>query len=126
HTMQQRDLQRVRVASAPAADHMLLFALQEANKKEWIHGEAVALGTQIISWRCRESAEGNTRALDRCPVRRRPSQLGITNEELRRGLAYVPDYLAQRPKNPAYNSILREEPLVGKRFDQLWEFLESA
>jgi glycerol dehydrogenase-like iron-containing ADH family enzyme len=126
HTIQQRDLQRVRVASAPAADHAFLFAMQEANNKEWIHGEAVALGALIISWNCNENVENFAGALDRCLVRRRPSQMGIERQELRQGLAYLPEYLAQRRSNPTYNSVMREEPIVGKRFDQLWEFLETT
>jgi glycerol dehydrogenase-like iron-containing ADH family enzyme len=126
HTIQQRDLQRVSAASAPAADHAFLFALQEVNNKEWIHGEAVALGALIISWHCNENVQELAAALDRCRVRRRPSQLGITNQELRRGLAYVPEYLAQRHNNAEYKSILHDEPIVGKRFEQLWEFLETA
>lgn len=125
-TLQQRDLYRVRVASAPSADHAFLFALQEINNNSWIHGEIVALGALIISWRCNENAPEFAAALDRCRVRRRPSQLGVEREELRRGLAYLQDYLAQRPNNPEYNSILREEPIAGQQFDQLWEFLETA
>lgn len=126
-TLQERDSYRVRVATAPSADHAFLFALQEINNKSWIHGEVVALGALIISWHCNEEdACDFAAALDRCRVRRRPSQLGIDRQELRRGLAYVSEYLAQRPNKPGHNSILREEPIVGKQFDQLWEFLESG
>lgn len=33
--------------------------------------------------------------------------------------------VADRPNNPAHNSIMRTEPITGLRFDQLWEFLET-
>lgn len=125
-TLQARDGYRVRVASAPSVDHALLFSLQEVNNKTWIHGEVVALATLIIAWQCEEGASDYARWLDQCRVRRRPRELGITRDELQRGLVHLSASLAQQPQAPAYNSVMRAEPLEGARFDQLWEFLESS
>jgi glycerol dehydrogenase-like iron-containing ADH family enzyme len=125
-TLQERDLYRVQVPTAPSADHAFLFALHESNRREWIHGEVVALGALIISWHCNENAQGFAASLDRCRVRRRPSQLGIESPQLRLGLEYLSEYLARRPNSREYNSIMRKQPLVGKQFEELWEFLETA
>ncbi|MEX1020297.1 MAG: iron-containing alcohol dehydrogenase [Litorilinea sp.] len=126
HTLQQRDLYRVRVDTAPSVDHAFLFALQEANNRTWIHGEIVAFATLIICWNCNENAPEFANWLDRCRVRRRPSQLDVSAEELQRGLAHLAASLAQRPDTPEYNSVMRAEPIDDTRFAQLWTFLESV
>ncbi len=125
-TLQQRDAHRVRLSSAPNADHAFLFALEEANDKSYIHGEVVALGALIISWHCNEGADTFAATLDRCRIRRRPTQMTIGREELSEGLAYLPEYLSKQPDSSEYASIMRGRPIVGRRFDQLWEFLENA
>lgn len=124
-TLQRRDALRVRHPLAPNADHAVLFALEEVNDKSWIHGEVVALGALIVCWRCGEGAAEFAQQLDRCLVQWRPAQVGIGKEELRRGLAYLPSYLAAEPKGLEYGSILRTLPILDADFEALWDFLHS-
>jgi hypothetical protein len=44
---------------------------------------------------------------------------------LRRGLAYLPEYLAAQPESAEYGSIMRTQTISGDRFDRLWQFLEG-
>ena len=117
NTLQRRDGLRVRDPHVPNADHAVLFTLEEVNDKSWIHGEVVALGALIICWRCGEAAPAYAAQLNRCQIRYRPSQIGISQEELRRGLAYLPEYVSASQDSPEYHSILRRSPIVDEDFD---------
>ena len=98
-----------------------MIALEFVNNRSWIHGELVALGALLIAWLCDAQPEDLIGRLERCRVRRRPTEMELGREQLRRGLAFVPDYMAQRD----IDSILRHEPVQGARFEALWEFLEG-
>lgn len=124
--IQQRDEKSLRHPAAPGGDHVFMQALELANGKGWVHGEGVALGAVIIAWQCEESPETLISRLDVCKVRRRPSDMGLAREELRKGLELAPKYMADKENGRDVNSIMRHEPVVGDRFDALWDFLESA
>ena len=55
-------------------------------------------------------------------MRRRPAQMGVSREELRRGLEHAPGHMEELEMD----SILRSDPVDGKRFEALWEFLENG
>ena len=114
--------------------------------KGWIHGEVVALGAIIIAWQCDapgsphhtpiglgepgvvsgEHPEELIARLDACRVRRRPTDMGISREELWRGLAYTPTYMGDTANGRDTNSIMRHEPVTGAQFAALWQFLEGS
>lgn len=124
--LQERDAKSVHHPAAPGGDHYFVQAMELVNQKGWVHGEVVALGAVIIAWQCGEAPEVLVSRLDACRVRRRPSQMGISREELRRGLEFAPRYMSDAASGRDVNSIMRHEPVVGARFGSLWEFLEGA
>ena len=119
--LQERDARSLKGPAAGGGDHIFLHALELSNNRGWIHGEIVALGALMIVWQAGEETEGLCSRLDRCQVQRRPTRMGLSRDELRRGLEYVPGYMEKQ----GTDSILRHEPIVGSRFDELWEFLEG-
>ena len=141
-----REIHRLPPAAAPGGDHDFVFALELANDKGWIHGEVVALGAIIIAWQCAapgsphhtpiglgepgvvsgEHPEELIARLDACRVRRRPTDMGISREELWRGLAYTPTYMGDTANGRDTNSIMRHEPVTGAQFAALWQFLEGS
>ncbi|MCZ6677918.1 MAG: iron-containing alcohol dehydrogenase [Candidatus Poribacteria bacterium] len=120
--MQERDARTLQQPGTESGDHPFWLALELVNDKGWIHGEMVALGAIIISWQCDAQPETLIERLDRCKVRRRPTEIGLSREELRKGLAFVPGYMAERN----IDSILRHKPVTASQFDALWNFLETC
>ena len=119
--IQERDSNRIKGAGAGGGDHPLWLACEAINNCAWIHGEMVALGALIIAWACGDDCEGYLDRLDRCMIRRRPTEMGLEREQLRKGLEYAPEFMEARGSD----SVLRHEPVVGRRFDEVWEFLEG-
>jgi glycerol dehydrogenase-like iron-containing ADH family enzyme len=124
-TLQERDDFRVSIPSAPNVDHQFLAALEAAAGRNFIHGETVALGALIISWHCQEAPEAFAATLDRCGIRRRPSELGIDRAELRRGLSILTEDLSKHRTAPEYSSVMRAAPIDDERFEELWDFLTT-
>lgn len=122
--IQERDDKSLNHPAAPAADHAIWLAAEEINQKGWIHGEFVALGALMIAWHCEEDPDTLASALDVCRVRRRPTEMGVAREELRRALEYAPAFLSDEANGRDVRSILRLEPITGARFDALWQYLE--
>jgi hypothetical protein len=83
--------------------------------------ETVALGALIIAWHANAQPEILIERLDRCKVRWRPSEMGLSRDQLRDGLAFTPEYMQARE----IDSILRHQPVAEARFDSLWETLEG-
>ena len=120
--IQERDGNRIKSAGAGGGDHPFWLACEAINDRAWIHGEMVALGALIIAWACGNDYRGYLDRLDRCQVRRRPSDIGLGREELKKGLEYAPKFMVAR----GVDSVLRHEPVTGNRFDEVWEFLETV
>ena len=59
-------------------------------------------------------------------MRHRPSQMGISQEELREGLEFAAVYMSGGAKGYEVNSIMRHRPAVEVNFDTLWGFLEIS
>ena len=38
----------------------------------------------------------------------------------------MPSYMSDEASGRAFDSTMRRDPVVGARFDMLWDFLESA
>ena len=117
----ERDARTLKHPAAPGADHAFWLGLEQVNDKGWIHGEAVALAAIVIAWHCDEGPETLAAMLDACMVHYRPGDVGVSREELSRGLEFAPEFMS--PASRDVDSILRNEPLVGARFDALWDYL---
>ena len=124
--VQERDDSGVVHPNAPAADHALWLAAEEINRRAWVHGEFVALGTLVIAWCCDERPDMFAEWLDACQVRRRPSEIGLGKDELRKALDYAPTFMADAANGRDLQSILRHELMSDRQFDELWAFLETA
>ena len=123
--VQERDTKSLRHPAAIMEDHALWLAAEQINDRGWVHGEFVALATVIIAWHCSEGLETLTGWLDACKVRWRPSDMGVSREELCKALEYIPEFMADSSRGVHVQSILRTEPVTGERFGALWEFLET-
>ena len=120
--LQLRDSARPKISSGgKSGDHPFWVALETINDRTWIHGELVALGAVIISWQAGGDPDALIAKLEGCKVRFRPEEMGLSYAELRRGLEFVPTYMAEE----RIHSVLRHEPITEKQFDQLWEFLQD-
>ena len=124
--IQERDDKSLGHPAAPAADHTFWLGAEEINERSWIHGEFVALAALVIAWHCEERSEMLADWLDVCRVRRRPTEIGLSRDELLRAVEYAPAFLSDAANGRDVNSILRTDPITGARFDALWEFLETA
>ena len=124
--VQERDAKSLKHAAAVAADHTLWMAMEEVNNRGYVHGEMVALSAIIIAWHCGESPDTLPRRLDICRVRRRPVEIGLSKAELRRVLEIAPAYISDRAADGTTPSILSREPISGKKFEKLWDFLETG
>ena len=124
--LQERDSrERVLASTVQSGDHDFAFALELMCDRGWIHGELVAMGAVIIAWYCDADPERLLSRLDKCLVRYRPSQMDISRDTLRRVLEYLPEYMTDPIRGEGSSSILRHEPIVGAKFDELWTFLEG-
>lgn len=121
-----RDDNSLRHPAASSGDHSFVGGIELVNNKGWVHGEIVALAAIIIAWQCDESPETLASRLDTCKVRRRPSEMGLGRDELRKGLEFMPAFMSDTASGRDVNSIMRHDPVVGAKFDALWDFLESA
>ena len=121
--LQERDGKALRHPAAPAADHPFLQAIELVNDRGWVHGELAALGSIIVAWQCGESRETLIQWLDRCRVRRRPTEMGVSRDELHRALQFCPEYFGDEASGLDLDSIMRRDPVTGDRFERLWEFL---
>ena len=121
--LQERDGKGLRHPGAKAADHPFLQAIELVNDKGWVHGELAALGSIIVAWQCDESPETLTGWLDRCKVRHEPGEMGVSHDELLKGLEFCPTYFQDEESGLDLDSIMRRDPVVGDRFESLWQFL---
>ena len=120
-SIQGRDARVLRGPGAQSGDHPFWHALEMANDNSWIHGEIVALGALIIAWQCGEEPEILAEWLDRCKARRRPTEMGLSRDEVRKGLEFAPGYM----KEKNINTILLHKPVTATQFEKLWDFLEA-
>ena len=123
--LQLRDGIGLRHSAAPAADHPFLQAIELVNDKGWVHGELAGLGSIIVAWQCDESPETLTDWLDRCKVRRRPEEMGISHDELLSALEFCPTYFKDKESGLDLDSIMGRDPVGGERFESLWQFLNG-
>ena len=54
-------------------------------------------------------------------MRFRPTDIGITRDEFRQIMDDAAPYLKER----GVDTVLVKEPVVGERFDALWDYLEG-
>ena len=125
NAIKDRDSNSVSHPDAPAGDHAFIVATELANDRSWVHGELAALGTVIIAWHTNQSPETIIDRLETCGVRWRPTDMGMSKDELSKALAACPGYMGDASRGRDVQSVLRLEPVVGERFERLWDFLEG-
>ena len=125
NAIKDRDSNSLSHPDAPAGDHSFIVAAELANDKNWVHGELAALGTVIIAWHTNQSPETIIDRLETCGVRWRPSDMGMSKDELAKALAACPGYMGDASRGRDLQSVLRFEPLVGEKFERLWQFLSD-
>ncbi|MCY4529482.1 MAG: iron-containing alcohol dehydrogenase [Chloroflexi bacterium] len=125
NAIKDRDSNSVTHPDAPAGDHSFIVAAELANDRSWVHGELAALGTVIIAWHTEQSPETIIGRLEMCGVRWRPSDMDMSKDELAKALAACPGYMGDASRGRDLPSVLRLEPVVGERFERLWEFLAN-
>ena len=123
--IQERDRLSLRHPAAPMADHPFAIAIEEANNAAWVHGELVALGAQCVVWLCEGRSSAFRSWLDACMVRRRPTEIGVSAEHLRRGLSALAAALPRDASGGSATSVLASDPLRGIAFDELWHYLNN-
>jgi glycerol-1-phosphate dehydrogenase [NAD(P)+] len=121
-SLRDRDSRKPPGPTGVSGDHNFWLALELVNDRAWIHGEMVALGAAAIAWNAEASPDSLIARLDACKVRFRPSEMGLSRDQLQKGLEFVPSYLTK----VASDSVLRHRPITGKRFDALWAYLENT
>jgi glycerol dehydrogenase-like iron-containing ADH family enzyme len=124
-TIQERDHRVFRHPAMPPTDHEFDFATEQANDRGLVHGEACALGAVLTLWHTDENPEGLIEALDRCQVRFRPRDIGLSKVELGRGLEELPRWLTAEVQGRDHHSVMRRERVVGPLLDECWAWLES-
>ncbi len=125
NAVKDRDSRMLKHPDAPSGDHSFIVAAELANDKSWVHGELAALGAVIIAWHTDQSPETIVDRLDTCHVRWRPADMGMSKDELAKALAECPSYMGDASRGRDTKSVLRLEPVVGERFEELWDYLES-
>ena len=126
NAVKDRDGVSISHPDATAGDHAFIVAAELANDRSWVHGELAALGTVIIAWHTNRSPETIIRRLDACNVHWRPTDMKMSKDDLSRALQACPDYMGDSSRGRDIESILRMEPVVGERFEQLWGFLSNT
>ena len=119
-SLRERDSNRVHLPSAPQVDHHFLAALEAVSGRHWIHGEVVALGAVVIAWATGHRAAALCARLDRCLVRWRPSELGMSRGELGAALDALARMLSGSETDPEYGSLMRTATWSDSRFESLW------
>ena len=125
NAIKDRDSNSVSHPDAPAGDHSFIVAAELANDRNWVHGELAALGTVIIAWHTDQNPETIIGRLERCGVLWRPADMSMSKDELAKALAACPGYMGDASRGRDLPSVLRLEPLVGEKFERLWQFLEG-
>ena len=123
NAVKDRDSTSISHPDAPNGDHAFIVAAELANDKGWVHGELAALGTVIIAWHTDQDPETITDRLDTCGVRWRPTDMGMSKDELAKALAACPAYMGDASRGRDVKSVLRFDPPLGDRFEELWRFL---
>jgi glycerol dehydrogenase-like iron-containing ADH family enzyme len=123
--VQNRDDRMLRHFAAPGADHSFCFAIELANDRYWIHGEACALGAVLVAWHTGQSPETLIGWLDTCRVRFRPKDMEISRDQLRRGLEELPRWMGDKTAGRDMDSIMRREPVAGRRFEECWNWIQG-
>ena len=124
--VQDRDVRMLIHPAAPPADHHFPCALDLANEGLWTHGEACALGAVLVAWHTDQQPDVLIEWLDRCRVRFRPRDMGISRDQLRRGLEELPRWMADREHGRDIDSIMRREPVTDERFREAWAWLTDV
>ena len=124
-SIQERDSNSIKSPYAPGSDHVFWQCVESTNNLGWIHGGGVALSSVIIAWHCSEGLNQLVKDLDLCQVFWRPSQLGLSKQQLKLSLLSAQTFFSDLDNGRDIKSILRENPIRDDRFEELWNFLQN-
>jgi glycerol-1-phosphate dehydrogenase [NAD(P)+] len=119
-SVHERDDRQMTSLHASGAGHSLTQVLEETLQTGLIHGEVAALGGVICCWATGD-VEELIKELDACKVRFRPADMGLQRDQLQDVLEHAQQFYTSR----SMETILAIEPVVGDRFDEFWQFIES-
>ena len=118
--MKERDDRTLQSEHAPGTGHSMAGPIEEATQRGLIHGEMAALGAVIVTF-----LTGHQHMLiswlDRCDVRFRPDQIGLSRDELKTSL----DLAAKNFGASDPGSILAGNFFSEEEFTDLWSCLSK-
>jgi glycerol-1-phosphate dehydrogenase [NAD(P)+] len=120
-SVHERDDRQLSSPHASGAGHSLTQVLEEVLQTGLIHGEVAALGGVAACWATGDYQD-LIHQLDSCKVRFRPSDMGLQRNQLRDVFEHARQFYPERNMD----TILTREPIVGGRFDQFWDFIQSV
>ena len=94
--------------------------IEEATQRGLIHGEMAALGAIIVTFLTGHQ-DLLASWLDKCDVRFRPSQIGLSHDELKDSL----DLAAKKFSSSDPGSILADNFFSENQFEDLWSYLSK-
>ena len=124
-SIQERDSNGIKSLYSPGSDHAFWQCVESTNNHGWIHGGGVALSSVIIAWHCGEGLTQLIKDLDLCQVFWRPAQLGLSKQHLELSLLSTKTFFSDVDNGRDIKSILRDNPIQGNRFEELWDFLQA-
>ena len=119
--VQDRDDRMLQNPNAPGADHAMMIVFEIVADRRLVHGELTALGAVIAAWGAGRRQEELVERLEQCRVRFRPTDIGLTRAEFCQIIEDVVPYLKER----GMDTVVAREPIVGERFEALWDYLEG-
>ena len=118
--MKERDDRTLQSEHAPGTGHSMTGPIEEATQKGLIHGEIAALGAVIVTFLTGHQ-DTLIRWLEKCDVRFRPDQIGLSRDELKTSL----DLAARNFEVSDPSSILAGNFFNEKQFTDLWSCLSK-
>ena len=118
--MKERDDRTLQSEYAPGTGHSMTGPIEEATQRGLIHGEMAALGAIIVTFLTGHQ-DLLASWLDKCDVRFRPSQIGLSHDELKDSL----DLAAKKFSSSDPGSILADNFFSENQFEDLWSYLSK-
>ena len=118
--MKERDDRTLQSEHAPGTGHSMTGPIEEATQRGLIHGEMAALGAVIVTFLTGHQ-DMLISWLDKCDVRFRPDQIGLSRDELKTSL----DLAAKNFGVSDPGSILAGNFFSEKQFTDLWSCLSK-
>ena len=118
--MKERDDRTLQSEYAPGTGHSMTGPIEEATQRGLIHGEMAALGAVIVTFLTGHQ-DMLASWLDKCDVRFRPDEIGLSHDELKASL----DLAAKNFSTSDPGSILAGNFFSESQFADLWSYLSK-